>query len=77
MPLTLKQLEGRRDACNEKIQEIKVLTDGIGGVELGSLTFKSSGFFTGLVGMSKEEIGWIYIKRIYHFYFIFRLSSQQ
>ena len=56
MPLTLRQLEGRRDACIEKIQELKVLADGIGGAELGSLTFNSSGFFTGLVGMSKEEI---------------------
>ena len=49
-------MEGRRDACIEKIQELKVLADGIGGAELGSLTFNSSGFFTGLVGMSKEEI---------------------
>ena len=56
MPLTLRQLEGRRDACIEKIQELKVLADGIGGAELRSLTFNSSGFFTGLVGMSKEEI---------------------
>ena len=56
MPLTLRQLEGRRDACIEKIQELKVLADGIGGAELGSLMFNSSGFFTGLVGMSKEEI---------------------
>ena len=56
MPLTLRQLEGRRDACIEKIQEFKVLADGIGGAELGNLTFNSSGFFTGLVGMSKEEI---------------------
>ena len=56
MPLTLRQLEGRRDACIEKIKELKVLADGIGGAELGSLTFNSSGFFTGLVGMSKEEI---------------------
>ena len=56
MPLTLRQLQGRRDACIEKIQELKVLADGIGGAELGSLTFNSSGFFTGLVGMSKEEI---------------------
>ena len=56
MPLTLRQLEGRRDACVEKIQELKVLADGIGGAELGNLTFNSSGFFTGLVGMSKEEI---------------------
>ena len=56
MPLTLRQLEGRRDACIEKIQELKVLADGIGGAELGSLTFNSSGFFTSLVGMSKEEI---------------------
>ena len=56
MPLTLRQLEGRRDACIEKIQELKVLADGIGGAELGSLTFNSSGFFTGLAGMSKEEI---------------------
>ena len=56
MPLTLRQLEGRRDACIEKIQELKVLADGIGGAELGSLTFNSSGFFIGLVGMSKEEI---------------------
>ena len=56
MPLTLRQLEGRRDACIEKIQELKFLADGIGGAELGSLTFNSSGFFTGLVGMSKEEI---------------------
>ena len=56
MPLTLRQLEGRRDACIEKIQELKVLADGIGGAELGSLTFNSSGFFTGLVDMSKEEI---------------------
>ena len=56
MPLTLRQLEGRRDACIEKIQELKVLANGIGGAELGSLTFNSSGFFIGLVGMSKEEI---------------------
>ena len=56
MPLTLRQLQGRRDACIEKIQELKVLADGIGGAELGSLSFNSSGFFTGLVGMSKEEI---------------------
>lgn len=26
------------------------------GAELGNLTFNSSGFFTGLVGMSREEI---------------------
>ena len=56
MPLTLRQLEGGRDACFEKIQELKVLADGIGGPELENLTFNSSGFFTGLVGMSKEEI---------------------
>ena len=56
MPLTLRQLEGRRDACIEKIQELKVFADGIGGADLGNLTFNSSGFFTGLVGMSKEEI---------------------
>ena len=56
MPLTLRQLEGGRDACFEKIQELKVLADGIGGAELENLTFNSSGFFTGLVGMSKEEI---------------------
>ena len=56
MPLTLRQLQGCMDACIEKIQELKVLADGIGGAELGSLTFNSSGFFTGLVGMSKEEI---------------------
>ena len=43
-------------ACIEKIQELKVLADGIGGAELGNLTFNSSGFFIGLVGMSKEEI---------------------
>ena len=34
MPLTLRQLEGRRDACIEKIQELKVLADGIGGAFL-------------------------------------------
>ena len=56
MPYTLRQLEGRRDACIEKIHELKALADGIGGAELGSLTFNSSGFFTGLVGMSEEEI---------------------
>ena len=56
MPLTLRQLQGRRDACIEKIQELKVLADGIGGAELGSLTFNSSGFFTGLVGMSKGSL---------------------
>ena len=56
MPLTLRQLEERRDGCIKKIQELKDSADGIGGTKLGKLEFNSSAFFTGLVGMSKEEI---------------------
>ena len=56
MPYTLKQMEERRDACIKKIQEFKDSANDKGGAELGSLTFNSSGFFTGLVGMSKKEI---------------------
>ena len=56
-----------------------------GGAELGSLTFNSSGFFTGLVGMSKEEIDafsslFPQLPRVLEYawhYFIFRLSPKQ
>ena len=56
MPYTLKQMEERRDACIKKIQEFKDSANDKGGAELGSLTFNSSGFFTGLVGMIKKDI---------------------
>ena len=56
MPLTLRQLEERRDGCIKKIQEFKDSADGIGGTKLGKLQFNSSGFFTGLVDMRKEDI---------------------
>ena len=56
MPYTLKQLEGRRDACIKKIQEFKDSAKERGGSDLGNLSFNSSVFFSGLVGMSKEEI---------------------
>ena len=56
MPYTLRQLEGRRDACIKKIQEFKDSANDGGGSDLGSLTFNSSAFFTGLVDMRKEDI---------------------
>ena len=56
MPYTLKQMEGRRDACIKKIQEFKDSANERGGSDLGSLTFNSSVFFSGLVHMSKEDI---------------------
>ena len=56
MPLTLRQLEERTDGCIKKIQEFKDSADGIGGTKLGKLQFNSSGFFTGVVDMRKEDI---------------------
>ena len=56
MPPSLKTLENRRDGCIKKIEELKATAFGIGGVNLGNLQFNSSGFFTGLVDMSKEDI---------------------
>ena len=55
MPYTLRQLEGRRDACIKKIQ-FKDLANERGGSDLGNLMFNSSVFFSGLVHMSKEDI---------------------
>ena len=56
MPLSLKTLENRRDGCIKKIEELKTTAFGIGGETLGNLQFNSSGFFTGLVDMTKEDI---------------------
>ena len=56
MPPSLKTLENRRYGCIKKIEELKATAFGIGGVNLGNLQFNSSGFFTGLVNMSKEDI---------------------
>ena len=56
MPPSLKTLENRRDGCIKKIEELKATAFGIGGVNLGNLQFNSSGFFTGLVYMSKQDI---------------------
>ena len=56
MPPSLKTLENRRDGCIKKIEELKATAFGIGGVNLGNLQFNSSGFFTGLVDMTKEDI---------------------
>ena len=56
MPYTLRQLEGRRDACIKKIQEFKDSANERGGSDMGSLTFNSSAFFSCLVDMAKEDI---------------------
>ena len=56
MPYTLKQLEGRRDACIKKIQEFKDSAKERGGSDLGDLYFNSGVFFSGLIKMTKEEI---------------------
>ena len=56
MPYTLRQLEGRWDACIKKIQEFKDSANERGGSDLGSLMFNSSAFFSGLVDMSKEDV---------------------
>ena len=56
MPYTLKQLEGRRDACINKIQEFKDSAKERGGSDLGDLYFNSGVFFSGLIKMTKEEI---------------------
>ena len=56
MPSSLKTLENRRDVCIKKIEELKTTAFGIVGANLGNLQFNSSGFFTGLVDMTKEDI---------------------
>ena len=56
MPYTLKQLEGRRDACIKKIQEFKDSAKERRGLDLGDLYFNSGVFFSGLIKMTKEEI---------------------
>ena len=56
MPYTLKQLEGRRDSCIKKIQEIKDLAKEREGLDLGDLSFNSGIFFSGLIKMPKEDI---------------------
>ena len=56
MPPSLQTLENRRDGCIKKIEELKATAFGIGGANLGNLHFNSSGFFTGLVDMTKEDI---------------------
>ena len=58
MPLTLRQLEERRDGCIKKIQEFKDLAEGIGGAKLGKLDFDARGFFSGLVAMSEQDINY-------------------
>ena len=56
MPYTLKQLEGRRDACIKKIQEFKDSAKERGGLDLGDLYFNSGVFFSGLINMTKKDI---------------------
>ena len=56
MPLTLRQLQSRRDNCLEKIEEFKTMVDGIGGGNLGNVSFNPNVFFNGLVAMSDQEI---------------------
>ena len=56
MPYSLKQLEGRRDACIKKLQEFKESVKEKGGLDLGELSFNSGAFFSSLVKMSKQDI---------------------
>ena len=56
MSYSLKQLEGRRDACIKKLQEFKESAKEKGGLDLGVLSFNSGAFFSSLVKMSKQDI---------------------
>ena len=56
MPYSLKQLEGRRDACIKKLQEFKESAKEKGGLDLGELSFNSGVFFSSLVNMKKQDI---------------------
>ena len=56
MPLTLRQLQSRRDNCLTNIEEFKTLADGIGGGDLGNVSFNATEFFKGLVTMSDQKI---------------------
>ena len=40
MPLTLRQLQHWRDNCLEKLEELKSMTNEIGGNELGTISIQ-------------------------------------
>lgn len=55
MPLTLKQLQIRRDSCLERIQELKIMVDD-GGKDFENISFNTTEFFNRLVMLHNEEI---------------------
>lgn len=56
MPLSLKQLEDRRDNCVDKIIELKQTVEGIGRNEIGNVQFNTKDFFTGLTTMDQHSL---------------------
>lgn len=56
MPLSLKQLEDRRDNCVDKIIELKQAVEGIGRNEIGNIQFNTKDFFTGLTTMDQHSL---------------------
>ena len=56
MPLSLKQLQNRRDQCLEKIGEHKTVAFEIGGAAMCSVSFNTINFFEGLAEMSDKQI---------------------
>jgi len=56
MPLSLKQLEDRRDNCVDKIIELKQTVEGIGRNEIGNIQFNTKDFFTGLTTMDQHSL---------------------
>ena len=55
MPLTLKQLQNRRDQCLERIEEHEAMVLNIGG-DMNTFSFNASEFFRGLSEMTNQDI---------------------